>query len=193
MADEVNNTISLMARGQTVSFDIVGKFLKIMPQRVLPKADFYAECEPLMPGFETTYSQVVRQIGLIYEDEEGYIHPRFTGKVSMSELSTYMQNCAELYYVPNPYTQVTKNVAPLISEPVVLYQYVKRKLSQNGSGVNLPEVLSQVFPSVIGNNADKVITFFDTFTDISREGEIKSWIQPINKNKDIPVKYKDAK
>ena len=194
MANDSTNTISLMARGQTVSFDVVSKFLKVMPKEVLPKADFYAICEPLMSGFETTHSQVVRQIGLMYEDDNGYIHPRFNHEVSLSELSEYMQNCAEKYYVPNPYTQVTKSIAPLIEGPVNLYRYVKNILKSSKSQVNLQEVLANVFPNVIGNNSDKVITFLDTFTDISRDGELKNWFRPLNSDsKEIPYNYRDSK
>ena len=194
MSNEENiKTISLMARGQTVSYEIVNKFLNVMPKKVLPKAEFYAFCEPQMPGFETTYSQVVRQIGLIYEDEKGNIHPRFTREISFSELFDYLQNCAELYYVPNPYTQLTKDIISLIERPIVLYSYVKENLTKIGINKSISEILSNAFPGITGNNSDKVITFFESFTDLCRDGKVKSWVKVKNENKNIPDKYKDPK
>ena len=53
--------------------------------------------------FRTPY-QVACQLGLYYESDDGYFHPRFDHNICAEEALEYLEFWAPRYYVPNPYT-----------------------------------------------------------------------------------------
>lgn len=149
---------SIICRGKNLHLSTVKQFLYALPKADMPKDEFYNYAEERMNGFKTTHSQIARQMGLYYCDDNNICHPRFKKALSNIEILRYTQFWAEHYFVPNPYTPSF----PEECEPTIIYSYLYLHRMESRS---LDEELDDMFHIGL-NEHDKAKSYLLQFTDM---------------------------
>ena len=115
---------SPICRGKNLTVETVMAFVNAMPLTPMKKAAFHNATESKLKGWTQTHSQIARQLALYYE-EEGVCYPRFTHKVTYSDIVKYVTNWAMLYCVPNPYTPSLECEENKVTN---IYAFIKNKV-----------------------------------------------------------------
>lgn len=110
-------------RGKKLTLETVLSFVNAMPLESMKKAEFHNVTEAKLKGWTQTHAQIARQLALYYE-KDGMCIPRFTRKVSCSEILRYVENWAKLYFVPNIYTPSLKANE---HRPTNIYAFLKNE------------------------------------------------------------------
>lgn len=170
MVEDSKITAPAICRGQTVKYDIVLKLVEVMPRHSMNRKEFTDIQEAKFPGWGTTHSQVARQLGLYYENND-ICYPRFTHDVSVAEVIVYAVNWATKYFAPNPYTKDLKRLYQ--GQPKNLYLSLKQAILQGNT--DFESVCDNLFEGIeILNNKDKVKAYITAFTDIAIENGLMS-------------------
>lgn len=150
---------SPICRGKNLTLETVLSFVNAMPLVPMKKTNFHSATESKLKGWTQTHSQIARQLALYYE-KDGMCLPRFTRKVSCSEILRYVANWAKLYFVPNIYTPSLRegehratNICAFLKNEVKLGVSSYSKACEQMFGVEL-------------NNTDKVRVYLNNFTDL---------------------------
>lgn len=95
----------LLCRWRNATPENVVFLVNSLPHKKMRSKEFRSFMKDHWDGdfFRTPY-QVACQLGLYYESEDGYFHPRFDHNISTDEALEYLEFWAPRYYVPNPYT-----------------------------------------------------------------------------------------
>ena len=125
----------------------------------MKKTDFHSATESKLKGWAQTHSQIARQLALYYE-KDGMCLPRFTRKVSCSEILRYVANWAKLYFVPNIYTPSLRGGEHRATN---IYAFLKNEVKLGVSSYS--KACEQMF-GVELNNTDKVRVYLNNFTDL---------------------------
>lgn len=106
----------------------VVELVNSMPHEVMSSDRFRDIMSTQWDGdfFRTPY-QLACQLGLYYESDDGYFHPRFDHNITTEEAEEYLYHWLPRYYIPNPY--ISKKGFNDIECPTfflkTLYEYVK--------------------------------------------------------------------
>ena len=130
-----------------------------MPLVPMKKTNFHSATESKLKGWTQTHSQIARQLALYYE-KDGMCLPRFTRKVSCSEILRYVANWAKLYFVPNIYTPSLRGGEHRATN---IYAFLKNEVKLGVSSYS--KACEQMF-GVELNNTDKVRVYLNNFTDL---------------------------
>ena len=84
---------SPICRGKNLTLETVLSFVNAMPLVPMKKTNFHSATESKLKGWTQTHSQIARQLALYYE-KDGMCLPRFTRKVSCSEILRYVATWA---------------------------------------------------------------------------------------------------
>lgn len=124
-------------------------------------------------GFFHTPYQLACQLGLYYEDDDGFYHPRFDHDIDENEAEEWLFYWFPRYYIPNPYTK--KDGFNNIDCPTyvlkVLYDFVK----ENGPS-SYAEAFRHVFKEDIRNNDDIVGNYINRYSKVlsfAKDGTLK--------------------
>ena len=134
-------------------------FVNAMPLVPMKKTNFHSATESKLKGWTQTHSQIARQLALYYE-KDGMCLPRFTRKVSCSEILRYVANWAKLYFVPNIYTPSLRGGEHRATN---IYAFLKNEVKLGVSSYS--KACEQMF-GVELNNTDKVRVYLNNFTDL---------------------------
>lgn len=150
---------SPICRGKNLTLETILAFVNAMPLVSMKKAEFHFVTETKLKGWTQTHSQIARQLALYYE-KDGMCIPRFTRKVSCSEILRYVENWAKLYFVPNIYTPSLK-----VNEhrATNIYAFLKNKARLGEDSYS--KACTQMFGIEL-NNTDKVRVYLNNFTDL---------------------------
>lgn len=96
----------------------------------------------------------------LYYEKDGMCIPRFTRKVSCSEILRYVENWAKLYFVPNIYTPSLKANEHRATN---IYAFLKNKARLGEDSYS--KACTQMFGIEL-NNTDKVRVYLNNFTDL---------------------------
>lgn len=150
---------SPICRGKNLTLETVLAFVNAMPLESMKKAEFHIATEAKLKGWTQTHSQIARQLALYYE-KDGMCIPRFTRKVSCSEILRYVENWAKLYFVPNIYTPSLKTDEHRATN---IYAFLKNE-ARLGEG-SFSKACTRMFGIEL-NNTDKVRVYLNNFTDL---------------------------
>lgn len=150
---------SPICRGKNLTLETVLAFVNAMPLVPMKKAEFHRITETRLKGWTQTHSQIARQLALYYE-KDGMCIPRFTRKMSCSEILCYVGNWAKLYFVPNIYTPSLNNAEHKTTN---IYAFLKNEVKLGESSYS--KACIQMF-GVELNNTDKVRVYLNNFTDL---------------------------
>lgn len=150
---------SPICRGKNLTLETVLAFVNAMPLVPMKKAEFHRITETRLKGWTQTHSQIARQLALYYE-KDGMCIPRFTRKMSCSEILRYVGNWAKLYFVPNIYTPSLNNAEHKTTN---IYAFLKNEVKLGESSYS--KACIQMF-GVELNNTDKVRVYLNNFTDL---------------------------
>ena len=150
---------SPICRGKNLTVETVMAFVNAMPLTPMRKTAFHNAAELKLKGWTQTHSQIARQLALYYE-ENGICYPRFTHKVTYSDVLKYVTNWAMLYCVPNPYTPSLESENNIVTN---IYAFIKSKALNGVTSFN--EVCTAMFGIEL-NNTDKVRVYLNNFTDL---------------------------
>lgn len=150
---------SPICRGKNLTLETVLSFVNAMPLVPMKKTDFHSATESKLKGWAQTHSQIARQLALYYE-KDGMCLPRFTRKVSCSEILRYVANWAKLYFVPNIYTPSLRGGE---HQATNIYAFLKNEVKLGVSSYS--KACEQMF-GVELNNTDKVRVYLNNFTDL---------------------------
>ena len=150
---------SPICRGKNLTLETVLAFVNAMPLESMKKAEFHIDTEAKLKGWTQTHSQIARQLALYYE-KDGMCIPRFTRKVSCSEILRYVENWAKLYFVPNIYTPSLKADG---HQATNIYAFLKNEAMSGENSYS--KVCTQMFGIEL-NNTDKVRVYLNNFTDL---------------------------
>lgn len=150
---------SPICRGKNLTLETVLVFVNAMPLESMKKAEFHIATEAKLKGWTQTHSQIARQLALYYE-KDGMCIPRFTRKVSCSEILRYVENWAKLYFVPNIYTPSLKADEHRATN---IYAFLKNE-ARLGEG-SFSKACTRMFGIEL-NNTDKVRVYLNNFTDL---------------------------
>ena len=150
---------SPICRGKNLTLETVLAFVNAMPLVPMKKAEFHRITETRLKGWTQTHSQIARQLALYYE-KDGMCIPRFTRKMSCSEILCYVGNWAKLYFVPNIYTPSLNNAEHKTTN---IYAFLKNEVKLGDSSYS--KACIQMF-GVELNNTDKVRVYLNNFTDL---------------------------
>ena len=150
---------SPICRGKNLTVETVMAFVNAMPLTPMKKAAFHNATESKLKGWTQTHSQIARQLALYYE-EEGVCYPRFTHKVTYSDIVKYVTNWAMLYCVPNPYTPSLECEENKVTN---IYAFIKNKVLTGETSFN--KACTDMFGIEL-NNTDKVRVYLNNFTDL---------------------------
>lgn len=121
--------------------------------------------------FRTPY-QLACQLGLYYESEDGYFHPRFDHDITTEEAEEYLYHWLPRYYIPNPY--IRKKGFNDIECPTfflrTLYEYVKAH-----PNCNYHDACLACFKEEAKNNDDIIRNYINNYSRIltfSSEGKL---------------------
>ena len=142
---------SLIGRGKNVDFPTIKQFLYAIPKEDMAKNEFDSFAELRMSGFIRTHSQVARQLGLYYCDNNQICHPRFKRELTAEEIIKYANHWAKKYIVPNPYTEDY----PEDSKPIIIYSLLAscHKVPSNTQKLN--DLINKLLGFKV-NNVDKI-------------------------------------
>lgn len=95
----------LLCRWRNATPENVVFLVNALPHHKMKSKEFRSYMKNHWNGdfFHTPY-QVACQLGLYYESDDGYFHPRFDHDISTTEALKYLGYWVPRYYVPNPYT-----------------------------------------------------------------------------------------
>ena len=95
----------LLCRWRNATPENVVFLVNSLPHQKMKSKEFRSFMKDHWDGdfFRTPY-QVACQLGLYYESDDGYFHPRFDHNICAEEALEYLEFWAPRYYVPNPYT-----------------------------------------------------------------------------------------
>lgn len=150
---------SPICRGKNLTLETVLAFVNAMPLTPMKKADFHAVTESKLKGWTQTHSQIARQLALYFE-KEGICYPRFSQRMTYTDILCYMVNWAKHYFVPNIYTPSLKIEGYRITN---IYAYLKNCVKNGVCSYN--DACLQMF-GVELNNTDKVRVYINNFTDL---------------------------
>ena len=150
---------SIICRGKNLHLATMKQFFAALPLRAMPKDEFLDYAEKRMTGFRQTHSQIARQMGLYYCDENNVCHPRFSQVKSLDQILSYCRYWAEHYFVPNPYTPSF----PDSCYPTCVYGYVVANCEKYDG--ELDKILFSIFNQRL-NEGDKVKAYLLQFTGI---------------------------
>ena len=150
---------SPICRGKNLTLETVLSFVNAMPLVPMKKTKFHSATESKLKGWTQTHSQIARQLALYYE-KDGMCLPRFTRKVSCSEILRYVANWAKLYFVPNIYTPSLRGGEHRATN---IYAFLKNEVKLGVSSYS--KACEQMF-GVELNNTDKVRVYLNNFTDL---------------------------
>lgn len=150
---------SPICRGKNLTLETVLSFVNAMPLVPMKKTNFHSATESKLKGWTQTHSQIARQLALYYE-KDGMCLPRFTRKVSCSEILRYVANWAKLYFVPNIYTP---SLGGGEHRATNIYAFLKNEVKLGVSSYS--KACEQMF-GVELNNTDKVRVYLNNFTDL---------------------------
>lgn len=150
---------SPICRGKNLTLETVLSFVNAMPLVPMKKTNFHSTTESKLKGWTQTHSQIARQLALYYE-KDGMCLPRFTRKVSCSEILRYVANWAKLYFVPNIYTPSLRGGEHRATN---IYAFLKNEVKLGVSSYS--KACEQMF-GVELNNTDKVRVYLNNFTDL---------------------------
>lgn len=151
---------SPICRGKNLTLETVLAFVNAMPLTPMKKAEFHAVTESKLKGWTQTHSQIARQLALYFE-KEGICYPRFSQRMTYTDILCYMVNWAKHYFVPNIYTPSLKIEGYRITN---IYAYLKNCV-KNGGVCSYNDACLQMF-GVELNNTDKVRVYINNFTDL---------------------------
>lgn len=158
---------SPICRGKNLTLETVLAFVNAMPLVPMKKAEFHRITEIRLKGWTQTHSQIARQLALYYE-KDGMCIPRFTRKMSCSEILRYVGNWAKLYFVPNIYTPSLNNAEHKTTN---IYAFLKNEVKLGDSSYS--KACIQMF-GVELNNTDKVRVYLNNFTDLIISDDVMS-------------------
>lgn len=158
---------SPICRGKNLTLETVLSFVNAMPLVPMKKAEFHRITETRLKGWTQTHSQIARQLALYYE-KDGMCIPRFTRKMSCSEILRYVGNWAKLYFVPNIYTPSLNNAEHKTTN---IYAFLKNEVKLGDSSYS--KACIQMF-GVELNNTDKVRVYLNNFTDLIISDDVMS-------------------
>lgn len=158
---------SPICRGKNLTLETVLAFVNAMPLVPMKKAEFHRITETRLKGWTQTHSQIARQLALYYE-KDGMCIPRFTRKMSCSEILRYVGNWAKLYFVPNIYTPSLNNAEHKTTN---IYAFLKNEVELGDSSYS--KACIQMF-GVELNNTDKVRVYLNNFTDLIISDDVMS-------------------
>ncbi len=158
---------SPICRGKNLTLETVLAFVNAMPLVPMKKAEFHRITETRLKGWTQTHSQIARQLALYYE-KDGMCIPRFTRKMSCSEILRYVGNWAKLYFVPNIYTPSLNNAEHKTTN---IYAFLKNEVKLGDSSYS--KACIQMF-GVELNNIDKVRVYLNNFTDLIISDDVMS-------------------
>ena len=150
---------SPICRGKNLTVETVMAFVNAMPLIPMKKTAFHNATETKLKGWTQTHSQIARQLGLYYE-EAGVCYPRFTHKVTYSDVVKYVKNWAMLYCVPNPYTPSLESEDNKVTN---IYAFIKNEVLNGVASFN--KACTAMFGIEL-NNTDKVRVYLNNFTDL---------------------------
>lgn len=150
---------SPICRGKNLTLETVLAFVNAMPLTPMKKAEFHAVTESKLKGWAQTHSQIARQLALYFE-KEGICYPRFSQRMTYTDILCYMVNWAKHYFVPNIYTPSLKIEGYRITN---IYAYLKNCVKNGVCSYN--DACLQMF-GVELNNTDKVRVYINNFTDL---------------------------
>lgn len=150
---------SPICRGKNLTLETVLAFVNAMPLTPMKKAEFHAVTESKLKGWTQTHSQIARQLALYFE-KEGICYPRFSQRMTYTDILYYMVNWAKHYFVPNIYTPSLKIEGYRITN---IYAYLKNCVKNGVCSYN--DACLQMF-GVELNNIDKVRVYINNFTDL---------------------------
>lgn len=83
----------------------VVELVNTLPHELMPSDNFHTYMKEHWRGdfFRSPY-QLACQLGLYYESEDGYYHPRYNHNIKLDEAKRYLERWIVRYYIPNPYT-----------------------------------------------------------------------------------------
>lgn len=158
---------SPICRGKNLTLETVLAFVNAMPLVPMKKAEFHRITEIRLKGWTQTHSQIARQLALYYE-KDGMCIPRFTRKMSCSDILRYVGNWAKLYFVPNIYTPSLNNAEHKTTN---IYAFLKNEVKLGDSSYS--KACIQMF-GVELNNTDKVRVYLNNFTDLIISDDVMS-------------------
>lgn len=158
---------SPICRGKNLTLETVLAFVNAMPLEPMKKAEFHIITEAKLKGWTQTHSQIARQLALYYE-KDGMCIPRFTRKVSCSEILRYVENWAKLYFVPNIYTSSLSNAEHKTTN---IYAFLKNEVKFGENSYS--NACTQMFGIEL-NSTDKVRVYLNNFTDLIISDDVMS-------------------
>lgn len=151
----------------------VVELVNSMPHEVMSSDRFRDIMSTQWDGdfFRTPY-QLACQLGLYYESEDGYFHPRFDHDINTEEAEKYLYHWLPRYYIPNPY--ISKKGFNDIECPTfflrTLYEYVKAH-----PNCNYHDACLACFKEEAKNNDDIIRNYINNYSRIltfSSEGKL---------------------
>lgn len=151
----------------------VVELVNSMPHEVMSSDRFRDIMSTQWDGdfFRTPY-QLACQLGLYYESDDGYFHPRFDHNITTEEAEEYLYHWLPRYYIPNPY--ISKKGFNDIECPTfflkTLYEYVKAH-----PNCNYHDACLACFKEEAKNNDDIVRNYINNYSRIltfSSEGKL---------------------
>lgn len=141
---------SFIQRGVNINdLDNVLKMIRTLPKESMPKQEYekylrsnHPKNDEFFEGetFIKTYSQMARELGLYYIDNNNYYHPRFNHNISKKAVYEYMLNWCKKFTVPHPYMQGFDNIQkPIFLEPTII-----EELRRNPSETNIQNILKKI-------------------------------------------------
>mgnify|MGYP001511305116 FL=1 len=151
----------------------VVELVNSMPHEVMSSDRFRDIMSTQWDGdfFRTPY-QLACQLGLYYESDDGYFHPRFDHNITTEEAEEYLYHWLPRYYIPNPY--ISKKGFNDIECPTfflkTLYEYVKAH-----PNCNYHDACLACFKEEAKNNDDIIRNYINNYSRIltfSSEGKL---------------------
>lgn len=145
----------------------VVELVNSLPHKMMPNDKFRSFMHNSIwgPDFFRTPYQLACQLGLYYESDDGYYHPRFDHDINEQEAQEYLELWLPRYYVPNPY--VGKNGFNNIECPtymlIELYKYAKTH-----PNCLYADAYRTIFNEEANNNNDIVKNYINNFSKVLR-------------------------
>lgn len=142
----------------------VAELVNSMPHEVMSSDRFRDIMSTQWDGdfFRTPY-QLACQLGLYYESDDGYFHPRFDHNITTEEAEEYLYHWLPRYYIPNPY--ISKKGFNDIECPTfflkTLYEYVKAH-----PNCNYHDACLACFKEEAKNNDDIIRNYINNYSRI---------------------------
>lgn len=142
----------------------VAELVNSMPHEVMSSDSFRDIMSTQWDGdfFRTPY-QLACQLGLYYESDDGYFHPRFDHDITTEEAEKYLYHWLPRYYIPNPY--ISKKGFNDIECPTfflrTLYEYVKAH-----PNCNYHDACLACFKEEAKNNDDIIRNYINNYSRI---------------------------